>query len=237
MRRKWIARFLHKRGLTIAPLNGPNLEAALLRLKARKVSLETIIDVGASNGCWTEKLLPYYPHARYLCIEAQPAHEPALQDFVKKHPAVEYALAAAGDREGEIYFDAGDLFGGLASEKPFAKNCLTVPVTTIDLQVEKRGLKGPFLIKLDTHGFELPILAGAARTLAQAAVLIVEVYNFDIAAQAVRFPEVCRILETKGFRCIDLFDPLYRPGDGAFWQMDLMFMRADRPELQNNTYV
>lgn len=237
MRRKLIDHFLRKRGLTIVSSNGPSFSAALNRLKARNVPLETIIDVGASNGSWTEGLLPHYPSAHYLCIEAQPLHEPALKAFVKRHPNVEYVLAAAGSREGIIYFSAGDLFSGLASDTPFAKDCITVPVTTIDAQVEKRGLKEPFLIKLDTHGFELPILAGAAETLARVAVLIIEVYNFDIASTAVRFPELCLHLEKMGFRCIDLFDPLYRPKDGAFWQMDLVFMRAERSEFQCRSYT
>lgn len=236
MRRKLINRFLKGKGMTIAPLNGPSFSATLDRLAARRVSIETIVDVGASNGCWSTTILPYYPNARYLCIEAQSAHKPALQTLVNKHSNIEFVLAAAGDREGTIYFEAGGLFGGLASNQPFKKNCLAVPVTTIDTQVEQRGLKEPFLIKLDTHGFELPILAGAARTLTKTDVLIIEVYNFDIAPTAVRFPELCQRLEKEGFRCIDLFDPLYRPQDNAFWQMDLVFMRADRIEFKSNAY-
>jgi hypothetical protein len=36
-----------------------------------------------------------------------------------------------------------------------------------------------------------------------------------------------------GFRCIDICDPLYRPGDGALWQMHLFFIRADHPLFSN----
>ena len=94
----------------------------------------------------------------------------------------------------------------------------------------------PFLIKLDTHGYELPILAGAARTLQQTEVLIVEVYNFPGSAPAVSFYEFCRLMAEKGFRCIDLLDPLYRPRDEALWQMDLVFLRESRPEFQYNEF-
>lgn len=46
-----------------------------------------------------------------------------------------------------------------------APNPHVVPATTIDLEVAERGLQAPFVIKLDTHGFELPILNGARGTL------------------------------------------------------------------------
>jgi FkbM family methyltransferase len=181
-------------------------------------------------------LLPYYPTARYLCVEAQPAHEPALKKFTADHPNIEFVLAAAGASEGSIYFNASDLFGGVASTKPVGGVCITVPVTTLDAQVKRRSLPPPYLIKLDTHGFEVPILAGAAETLVNSAILIIEAYNFQVTDGSLYFHELCQHLGTKGFRCIDLFDPLYRPSDGALWQMDLMFARADRPEFQSKTY-
>jgi FkbM family methyltransferase len=245
MRRKWIESYLRKRGLCIAsiepapagiPPNGPTLAAALERLKARAIPLGTVLDVGASDGRWSEQLLPYYPTSRYLCVEAQPAHEPALKKFTADHPNIEFVLAAAGASQGSIYFNASDLFGGVASTKPVGDVCITVPVTTLDAEVKKRSLPPPYLIKLDTHGFEVPILAGAAETLIKSAILIIEAYNFQITDGSLYFHELCQHLGTKGFRCIDLFDPLYRPSDGALWQMDLMFARADRPEFQYKKY-
>jgi hypothetical protein len=106
-----------------------------------------------------------------------------------------------------------------------------------DAQVAARDLRPPFLIKLDTHGFEMPILAGAEQTLEQTNVLVIEAYNFDIASSAVRFAELCARLEARGFRCVDLFDVMYRPADNALWQMDLIFIRADRPEFLSNAYA
>jgi FkbM family methyltransferase len=233
MRRKLIERHLNKKGLTIAPRNGLfNLAGALHRLQARAIPIATVVDVGASNGCWSETALPFFPEARYLCVEAQRAHEPTLQSFVAKHPSVEYVISAAGAETGEIYFEASDLLGGIASYKPVAKNRIIVPVTTMDLLVEKRKLPPPYLIKLDTHGFEVPILSGAAKTLAQTEALIIEVYNFTGGPPMLLFYNMCQHLAGKGFRCIDLFDPLYRPHDNAFWQIDMVFVRSSRPEFQ-----
>ncbi len=234
---RFFDRLIRRRKPVAVPLDAPTLAAALRRLKARDVAVNSVIDVGASNGCWSEALLPYYPDARYLCIEAQAVHEPALRSFVAQHANAEFVLAAAGGEEGSIYFDATDPFGGIASSSPLGSGGITVPMITIDSQVAARNLRPPFLIKLDTHGFEMPILAGAEQTLKQTNVLVIETYNFDIAPSAVRFSELCARLEAQGFRCIDLFDVMYHPADNALWQMDLIFMRSDRPEFCSSAYA
>jgi hypothetical protein len=111
-----------------------------------------------------------------------------------------------------------------------------VPVDTIDAVVARAALPGPYGVKLDTHGFELPVLLGAERTLAQTRLLVIEAYNFRLGPDAPRFHELCAWLEARGFRCCDLADPLRRPSDGAFWQVDLAFARADDRLFARETY-
>ncbi|HEY5704070.1 MAG TPA: FkbM family methyltransferase [Terrimicrobiaceae bacterium] len=204
----------------------PTMLGGLERVKSRNVSIRTVIDVGASDGSWTEKCLAVFPDARYLLIEALYVHEPKLRELVNVRPNINYVVAAAGDREGEVHFYyADDPYGGAASHSPFQSHDLVVPLTTIDTQVSQRSLTGPYLIKLDTHGFELPILDGAAGTLRQTELLIIEAYNFEMnrAERVLRFHELCAYMETRGFRCSDLADPLYRTRDYMLWQMDLFF--------------
>ena len=214
----------------------PTLDGALKRISRRGLEVGTVIDVGASNGAWSAICLDYFPAAFYLLIEAQQPHEPALQKFRRAYPNSDYLLAAAGDAVGEIHFDNADLFSGLAS-KEAKPGQIVVPMTTVDEQVRRRGLKPPFLLKLDTHGFELPIFEGARETLQQTALLIVETYNFQLETTSLRFPDMCDYLEGQGFRCVDMSDPLYRPRDDAFWQFDLYFMPKDHPIFAANTYV
>jgi hypothetical protein len=97
-------------------------------------------------------------------------------------------------------------------------------------------LEPPYLLKLDTHGFEVPILAGAARTLQGPSVLVIEAYNFTVRDGALRLPQLCGHLEERGFRCLDLVDPLYR-SDGALWQVDAVFVRADAPEYRTEAWM
>lgn len=211
-----------------------SLEQALERVKKRGTILAGVIDVGASDGRWSKRVMRHYPRASYLLIEAQKAHEPELKRFKSRRPSVDYVLAAASDREGEVFFDDQDLFGGLASHEPLEK-ATRLPAVTVDGCVAKKALKGPFLLKLDTHGFEIPIFEGAEKTLAETALIVVETYNFQVARGSRRFPEICFYLEQKGFRCVDLCDPMHRL-DGAFWQVDLFFAPKNSPFFSSNAY-
>ena len=179
-----------------------------------------------------------YPDAKYLCVEALPAHEPALRDFAARHPNARVAMVAAGNREGEVNFYAApdNPFGGAASLTPFGQNNVTVPMTTIDRLCEKMNLPGPYLLKLDVHAFEVPILEGATATLSQANLLIIEAYNLRFRPGMLLFYELCQYLEQRGFHCLDLMAPVHRRRDQVLWQMDLVFGRADRPEFQVKTF-
>jgi FkbM family methyltransferase len=227
-------RYIERRGFF---LGTPAADLDAVMARRPDVSIETVIDVGASNGQWSAHMMRHFPNARYLLIEAQEtAHGTALQTFKAAHPNVEYDLCAAGGHDGEIHFDASDPLGGLASTTPFPRNDILVPMTTIDNAVSRRSLRGPFLLKLDTHGFEVPILQGARHTLAQSAMLIIEAYNFTLCPGALRFYELCQFLEPRGFRCVDMFDLMVRPGDRAFWQMDMVFLPSTHPVFELNRY-
>lgn len=215
-----------------------SLEAALARRAEAGVRVRTVIDIGASNGHWARKVMPFFPQADFLLVEAAVEHEPELGRFVQEFPQARSVIAAAGASCGQVYFQQnGDVFGGLASTTPFEVNCRTLPLTTIDHQVARHQLQPPYFLKLDTHGFEVPILQGAQETLKQTTLIQIEVYNFAFGEYGMRFDGMCRFMEERGFRCVDLCDPLHRPIDQALWQIDLFFIPATSPEFASNDYL
>jgi FkbM family methyltransferase len=224
------------RALVGGPGSDWTMDRALRRI-ARRHEIATIIDVGASSGIWMAVARRHMPRARALLIEAlADPHEAGLHALCLRDPLVDYVIAAAGDHEGTVHFDATDPFGGAASHEAYGNGDITVPMTTIDAEVGRRALHGPFLIKLDTHGFEAEVLSGAEATLQESAALVIEAYNFEIRPRVMRFGELIAFLESRGFRCIDLADPMRRPKDGVLWQMDLVFARDNRPEFSNPSY-
>lgn len=246
--KKLIKKVFNKLGYNIVPLqsqpapaapvvkNPLTMDGMLKRCKERGLDFNTIVDVGASNGMWAKLCLRFYPTAKYLMIEAQDVHLNELKAFCVTHPNCEYVLAAAGNSEGEIYFDISDPFGGLASATPINDKSVKVKVTTIDVEVQRRNLKGPYLVKLDTHGFEIPILEGAIETLKNSNGVIIEVYNYHLTNSSLLFFEMCNYMDKLGFRPLDMADPFNRIYDGSFWQMDLLFVPKSRKEFTYNEY-
>jgi len=216
----------------------PGSMAGLIkRLHQQGPDFATIIDIGASDGQWSRQAMEWFPLKNYLLVEAQPVHGPALETFAAGKAKVQVTMAAAGKSQGSIHFDATDPFGGIASPTPFPENNIVVPVTTLDHEVSQRRLQGPFLIKFDTHGFEVPILEGAVEVLKQTRVIVMECYNFKISPDCLTFPEMCALLAGQGFRCADMADVLHREKDGALWQMDIAFVRDDAAVFADNRYT
>jgi FkbM family methyltransferase len=217
------------------PVRDPEttLSGGLERLRARGLEVRTLIDVGAAVGSWSRAYAQVVGRPEhFLLVEAQPVHREALARFEAEVPGAHVVHAAAGPEVGETWFEASEPLGGAArAERGAAGTWIRVPLTTLDREVAARGLPGPYLVKLDTHGYEAPILAGARATLASTVALVVECYNFDISETAQRFPAFCQSMERLGFRCVDAWDLMYRPRDHALWQLDLLFVRADRPEF------
>jgi FkbM family methyltransferase len=235
-----IIKLLASQGYTLVKMNAQQpigtMDGAFRTITRRKHFFNTIVDVGASNGSWTDSIMGYFPLCQYLLIEAQPVHAKDLRQFSSEHKNAQFVLAAAGEAPGQIYFNTTDPSGGQASYTPYASNNIQVPITTIDKEIQARSLTGPYLIKLDTHGFEVPILKGASRTLIETEVIVMECYNFKIAPECLLFFEMCDYLKGFGFRCIDLVDSLHRPYDDSFWQMDLVFVKDNRPEFSYLSY-
>lgn len=207
------------------------MTTALKRLATQGFIFSTILDVGASDGKWTHDALTVFSDARYLLFEPLEERHCELDLLKGRCPNVDFILAAVGSELGEVSLVVTeDLDGSRALlEHEESVVCRQVPLITIDHALAKRELPLPYLLKLDVHGYELPILAGAAATLAQTRVVIIEAYNFHITAASPTFTELVAHMDKSGFYCIDIVDPLRMTPEGFEWQVDLFFARKDDP--------
>ena len=201
--------------------------SAVRRIAHHGFEVGCVIDIGASDGKWSREVMEILPDTRFLAIEPLEERVPALSHTKATHGSFDFAVCVAGATDSGFakLNVSADLDGSTveAGDGPSRE----VPVRSLDGLVAERGLAGPFLLKFDTHGYEWPIIEGAARTLAETTIIIMEVYNFKVSEHGVRFHEMCRRLEDLGFRCYDMADPMLRDHDGALWQMDLVFCRQD----------
>lgn len=215
------------------------MDSALQRCRElHKIIPATIIDVGAAEGKWTLLALNEWAKSNYVLFEPLLEREGDLTELKKKYNNIFIINKGAGSEKKEIeFFVTNDLDGSGMADNGTNANKRKIDLTTIDYEISNLKLKGPYLIKLDTHGFEVPILEGAKETLRETQLLIIECYGFKLGPNTLLFWEMCNHLKDMGFRLIDLVDIYLRKKDGAFWQCDAFFIPDNSTCFTSNTYI
>ncbi len=248
--KKFLLRTIRKFGYDVkrvdaAPLKPPplalvapnSMQAGLLRSKQWDVMPQTIVDVGAAEGTWTQQALNIWSRSNFLLFEPLEEREQELTNLASGYKSIHLVKAAAGREKSVIdFYVTGDLDGSGVADNGSNAQKRTIPVTTIDEELSTKHLSGPYLLKLDTHGYEVPIFEGALNALRETQLIVVECYGFQIAPQSLLFWEMCQYLDGKGFRLVDLVDVYGRPSDHAFWQCDAFFIPKNHPLFAKNTY-
>ena len=213
------------------------MKSALARIIEHGVEINTVIDIGASDGKWSLEAMEFFPGKRFFALEPLSERETALENLKRTRSNFDYELCAAGEVDGSraILYVSADLDGSTVGGTGGVAR--VVPVRTVDAIVLKKGLKAPYLLKFDTHGYELPILSGAKDTLLRTNLIIMETYNFNITDSSLRFHDTCFYMEKLGFRCYDIACPMLRVYDRAFWQVDMFFCRSDAQIFAYSQYV
>ncbi len=158
----------------------------------------------------------------------------ALEELKLNNSNIQFHLAVAGEKSGETFLEVSSDLDGSGIYGGDSPNSRKVPVVKVDdIAIDKSG---SILLKLDTHGYEMPIIKGAEQTLKKCVLLIIEVYGFHISPTCLTFHELSVELDKLGFRLIDIVDIMRRPEIRA--GMDAFFyIRKDHPVFEKNSYA
>ena len=152
--------------------------AALLRAAAGATPL--FCDLGANKGYWTTRAAPLF--AQVIAVEASAATFAELQANAGHLGNVTLHCAAIHDRTGAaltfVNTHLSHASARLAGDAPAGKQDSTETVTTLAID-DLVPAGAPALIKLDVEGAEIAAIEGAARALADGAVLVYEDHGND----------------------------------------------------------
>ena len=165
---------------------------------------DCFVDVGANAGSYTIVACAVR-RARGICFEPVPStYGRLLENICINHidDRVQCFNCGVGQKEDVLGFTSTlDTTNHVLSEGEKREDAIEVPVVILD-----NALSGtsPSIIKIDTEGFELPVLKGASNILQNAAVhtVIIEL-NGSGSVYGYAEDEIIAILKEAGFSAYD----------------------------------
>lgn len=205
----------------------PHMKLGLQKLAARGLAPDTIVDVGAFEGGWSQMVHDIWSGAAQVMVEANPTKEPALKAVAERLGArLEIALLGPEDGVEKDFYVMESGSSVLPENSPSARDVHTIPTRRLDTLLGEGGVD---LLKLDVQGFELEVLKGAPETLKQVQAVVLEVSLLEINAGAPLMAEVVAFMKAERFEVADLLEVHHRPLDKATNQIDLLFAPAGSP--------
>lgn len=192
---------LRSRGLTITKtLKTPTLEGLLLEMLERGVKIETVFDIGAYRGEWTDFVSKFLQDANFEMFEPNKVHNEYLQKIghrfhnvliANENKDVDfYSVGSTGD---SIYLEHNPIYDGQVPQRHHAR-------TLDDLMSDTNlGLRQPDLIKIDTQGSEIDILRGGLQVSRNTKIIILECPIVEYNLGAPKFDDYLTFMQSIGF--------------------------------------
>ena len=179
---QWVRMRLERTGVQI---RGPQHRGMSVGFDIKRSLLqqpEIIFDVGAHHGESLYEFTNWFPQAQVYCFEPGGEAYIALRKRARGNPKITCVKTALGDTLGE-----GTLFvrrstdnsslNNYASEHPLedVQSAEAVHINTIDNYCTIEGIDRIDLLKVDTEGLDLSVLAGGSAMFDRHAIGLVEV--------------------------------------------------------------
>ena len=220
--------------MTTPHKNRHSMTGALTNIRAIGFVPNTVIDVGAALGTFC--LYETFPEAHHFLLEPIAENVPYLEKICNSLESAEYMIAAATREPGEITLDVSPnlIHSSIIEDRSSqAQRKITEARTIVGISLDKlcqtKQLVPPYLVKIDVDGKEVTVLEGAVKTLEHTEYVIIECSLFG------QIHDVINFMTRHNFVIYDIVDLVPRHLDGALWQCDIAFVKADGAFREHRT--
>lgn len=224
----------------LASFDDPYLTTAKL-LKGK--SITGIMDVGASNGRISKRLLKLFPEAHAYAFEPNPLYRDTLLDYAKKETRFHPQFFAVSDNDGSVelqitaspgstsMFTPGRFLKNLDPQGSVVKHTEQVECLTLDHWLNKNNSPDIQVMKFDIQGGELNAMKGAVNVLETKVLLIyTEILFNPLYDGGSIYSDIDRILRSHGFILYNIYKPRADKKDMLLWG-NAIYIHAERLKL------
>jgi FkbM family methyltransferase len=206
----------------------PDQKISLSRLNSLGFKPKVVFDVGAYKGEFADYCLEEWPEAILFAFEGLPDKIALLETKYSERVKVVPALVGK-ENIAEVEFFADETASSvLYSEEVYTKKkSVKQRMISLDSFIDLSGCLPPSLLKIDTQGFEFPIIQGCEKYIEEIEVLIIETNFLEVYHGSANASEVINYLYQRGFVIYDVCEIHRRPLDNALFQVDFMFVKID----------
>lgn len=232
----WVRSLLRRFGVDLVRYD--HVHAPPLRRKRLLAdqAIDLVLDVGANVGQFAGRMRELGYAGRLVSFEPQRAAFAELSRISAADSRWECRPLALGDKDGEatIHLSANSWSSSLlpigerhvasAPDSAYAGE-ETVPVRRLDAIEGLVTGNERIYLKLDTQGFELPVLVGAQGILPHVKVIETELSLVSLYEGQALLPEVIAHLQGAGYDLVALDPAFVEARTGHVLQMDGIFVR------------
>lgn len=214
------SRFLVRRGFTVSEAR---YSAPYLRRYG--FDIQTFVDVGVFKG--TPVFYEIFKDKKLVLIDPMPSARSAHEALRARGLDADFIEVAAGSTAGEaILHDTGPS-SSLLERRDGIKQTTSqsVRVDTLDNLVQRYA--GPIGLKIDTEGFDLEVIRGAAETLKRTEFVFSEVSLRHRFNESYKFSEFIAEMASHGFEVAEIIP---HPGHNRY--ADVLFVQAGSRYLE-----
>jgi len=183
-------------------------------LKEKGYFPDTILDIGAHHGNWTNSMKQIYNNSKYYLFEGIDYSE--LNRFQNDDNVNVYNVILNDKIDTVNWYQMKNTGDSIFKEKTYHfNNCQVIKRDTIDLNTHilNNNLfqdSKNILIKIDCQGAEIPILKGSTSILEKTDFIILEIPLFGEYNEGVpNFLEHIQFMDSIGFNTYDIIDNHY----------------------------
>ena len=241
--RSMVNTLLRRRGLELRErsAHAKRYEVFLELLARRGFKPATVVDVGVNQG--TPWLYQAFPEAKLVLIDANPGSTGSLRELQEQFGADVYNHAV-GEHEAQAILMTDLVQPGSSSLLAVSEAVRTewakagvdrtyahvpVRVRTLDATLADKPYAAPFLIKIDTEGYEREVVLGARECLKRTDVVVAEVSVVKRFDASYEFAEFISLMNERDFALFDILEGKALGKGGPLSYIDAAFVRRGSP--------